>query len=248
MNILLTNDDGIGSEGLRALARALGKSHRVLVVAPDSERSACGHSISIMKPLKLLPVTVEGAEEAYAFGGTPVDCVKFATVEKRHFRPDFVISGINRGSNLGTDTIYSGTVSAAREAATLSIPALAVSDVARQNNDFAADAEWLAGNLERFFSLSYDGVFYNINFPACPAAERRGMMPCRTGVNLYDEIFELREGHYYLSGDPIPHENEEKCDTDYIRENYITVSPLVCDFTSERALAQLTERHREGGI
>lgn len=248
MNILLTNDDGIQSEGLAALAAELGKSHRVLVVAPDSERSACGHSITIMKPLSLERVPLAGAEEAYAFGGTPVDCVKFATVEKKHFHPDFVISGINRGSNLGTDTIYSGTVSAAREATTLNIPALAVSDVARKDNDFVADAVWLAENLHRFCPLSYEGVFYNVNFPDCPARERKGMMPCRTGVNLYDEMFELRDGHYYLSGDPIPHENAEKCDTDYIREGYITVSPLVCDFTSERALQTLLRMHREGRI
>ena len=127
MKILLTNDDGIYAPGLWALYTALAADHDVSVIAPDRERSAVGHGITLNEPLRLTWVEVNGACSGYAVTGTPVDCVKLGLAEILKDRPDMVISGINAGANVGMDINYSGTVSAAREAAVFGIPAIAVS-------------------------------------------------------------------------------------------------------------------------
>lgn len=128
MRVLLTNDDGIYSPGINSLAREMAKIAQVTVVAPDRERSATAHAITMHKPLRAEKINVSGSNiEGWMVNGTPSDCIKLALEVLLDFTPDMVISGINRGYNLGTDVIYSGTVSAAIEAALLGIPAIALS-------------------------------------------------------------------------------------------------------------------------
>ncbi|MBW1778504.1 MAG: 5'/3'-nucleotidase SurE, partial [Deltaproteobacteria bacterium] len=151
MRILLTNDDGIHAEGLHALYRRFSREHEVLVVAPDRERSAVGHSITLHKPLRCDPVTLEAGVCGYAVNGTPADCVKLAVLELMVPPPDLVLSGINPGANIGFNVNYSGTVCAAREAGYYSIPAIAVSmtgDGAPYVDDAAAFLEQVVRQME----------------------------------------------------------------------------------------------------
>ena len=137
MNILISNDDGINSLGLITLAQTISEIANVTVVAPDRERSATAHAITMHKPLRVEKVEISGCKVlAYKVNGTPSDCVKLALEALLDETPDLVLSGINRGPNLGTDVIYSGTVSAALEAALLGIPGIALSVAGHENVEF----------------------------------------------------------------------------------------------------------------
>ena len=142
MNILLTNDDGIHAKGLWAMERVLSREHNVSVVAPNEERSAVGHSITLASPLRLNSVQTNGGW-GYAVNGTPADCVKLALLEILETRPDLVISGINPGPNVGINLNYSGTVSAAKEAALMGIPAIAVSQGPAPNHEYGPAADFI---------------------------------------------------------------------------------------------------------
>ncbi len=134
MRLLLTNDDGINAKGIYALAKELEKNHEVIIVAPDNERSACGHSITLTRPLIVKEIKLEGLKsKAFSVDGTPADCVKIAINKLIDSKIDMVVSGINKGLNLGTDVLYSGTVSAAIEASIYKIPAMAISMEIKQN-------------------------------------------------------------------------------------------------------------------
>ncbi|MBU0928685.1 MAG: 5'/3'-nucleotidase SurE [Spirochaetes bacterium] len=162
MKILLTNDDGYSSDGIKALASALGASHEVWTLAPDSERSGMSHSMSLRHPLKIRKL----AEREYSCSGTPADCVILAAHGVIPFVPDIVVSGINRGPNLGTDLVYSGTAAAARQATLNGLPGIAVS-LATYTGPFryGALARLVAERLDYFVSLCGPEVFVNINAP-----------------------------------------------------------------------------------
>ena len=154
MRILVTNDDGIASEGLKTLASVLvKKGHNVIVVAPDGNRSAFSHSLSIHKNLVFTPLGNKNGYDEYTLDGTPADCVKFAChyFEKTPF--DLVCSGINLGNNLGSDTCYSGTVSAGLEANFFGIKSIAFSNVAHHDQDFAANARVIEKHFEKFYEI-----------------------------------------------------------------------------------------------
>jgi len=165
MKILLTNDDGYSSEGILALERALGTDHEVWTMAPDSERSGMSHSMSLRHPLKIRKL----ADRRYSCSGTPADCVILAAHGVIPFVPDVVVSGINRGPNLGTDLIYSGTAAAARQATLNGIPGIAVS-LATYTGPFRYDAlaNLVADRLDYLVSLWAPDVFVNLNAPEEP--------------------------------------------------------------------------------
>jgi len=162
MKILLTNDDGYASEGLKALQRSLGINHEVWVMAPDSERSGMSHAMSLRHPLKIRKMDDRG----YSCSGTPADCVILAMHGIVPFKPDIVVSGINRGPNLGTDLVYSGTAAAARQATLNGIPGIAVS-LATFTPPFRYDAlaNLVADRLDWLLSQWSPDVFININAP-----------------------------------------------------------------------------------
>lgn len=165
MRILVTNDDGISSPGLDALVRALSVQHEVWVCAPDSERSGASHSIQLKGPVRIHQV----AERSFSCGGTPADCVFLS--RRGSFIPvyDAVVSGINRGPNLGTDILYSGTCAAARQAVLLGVPSLAVSLATLQSPwNFEPGAQFVAESLEWLLSLAPPEHFLNLNLPAFP--------------------------------------------------------------------------------
>ena len=173
MTILLTNDDGIYAPGLAALYRELKRLGEVTVVAPESEQSAVGHAISLITPLRVKEGAIHGGVDGWAVSGTPADCVKIALAELLPEPPELVVSGINLGSNVGINVLYSGTVSAATEAAILGVKGVAFSlDSYDQNADFASAASLARELLEQVLAWAAwnHGVCLNINLPNLPRA------------------------------------------------------------------------------
>jgi 5'-nucleotidase len=191
MKILLTNDDGYASEGLKALQKSLGASHEVWVMAPDSERSGMSHAMSLRHPLKIRKLD----EQGYSCSGTPADCVILAMHGVIPFKPDIVVSGINRGPNLGTDLIYSGTAAAARQATLNGIPGIAVS-LATFTPPFRYDAlaRLVADRLDWLLSQWDDQVFININAPDAHDEFKYELLEAFPSHRIYKDTIKFFDG------------------------------------------------------
>lgn len=235
---LLSNDDGYDSPGLVALAEALAESFDVVVVAPLYEQSATSHSLSLHRPLRARLIDERPGYWRYAIDGTPADCVYLALHTGTRFlprRPDVVLSGINRGLNLGQDAFYSGTVAAAREGALRGIPALAVSARSTKN---LADSTRLAVALATRLWRTCAGrsILFGLNVPA----EWNGQLKVvRLGKRLYDEVVEIRcdprGGEYFWLGGPdVRHEVDPGSDTEAHDAGFATLSALQLDLTKFR--------------
>jgi 5'-nucleotidase len=180
MRILITNDDGIYAKGIEVLYQILAPEHDVYVVAPETEQSAVGHAITFLDPLRVKEVKRNGVFFGYAVNGTPADCVKLAIRELMKPLPDLVISGINHGANVGENVIYSGTVSAATEAAMLGFPSIAVSIDDYPSNDYSGPIVFLPKIIKLIEGRSFPaGVSLNINFPLLPDEEIKGILLVR---------------------------------------------------------------------
>lgn len=237
--ILLTNDDGIRAPGLRVLSRALQALGEVVVVAPLDERSAVSHALTIHRPIRIHPF----GKGRFAITGTPVDCVLFALQKISPRRPALLVSGINAGANLGDDTLYSGTVAAAREGSMYQIPSIAVSAaLAKTRPDYSLAADFTcrlaACVLHRGLP---SGVFLNLNFP-----ERRplGVRITRQGSKLVQSLItekdDPRGKKYYWIGEDQSEWHGDP-DTDYfaVRNGYISITPLQRDQTAHEVLGTL---------
>jgi len=242
MQILLTNDDGIHSEGLWALYRRFSRKHTVTVVAPDRERSAIGHGITLDRPLRAFEVAVGNGFRGFAVTGTPADCIKLGVLEILRYRPDLVISGINAGINVGININYSGTVAGAREAALNGIAAAAVSvqgGTIACYEDAAAFTELLS---ERIFQRGLPfGTFLNVNIPDCSSGAIRGIRISRQGVALFSEYFEKRKDprdrtYYWQGCDMQPFTDDSEIDGDALRQRFISITPIKCDTTDYAAI------------
>jgi 5'-nucleotidase len=245
LNILLTNDDGILAEGLLALHRTLARHHHVTVVAPDRERSAVGHGITLQQPLRAKEVLVNGSAKGWAVSGTPADCVKLAILELMDKRPDLVVSGINFGANVGINLNYSGTVAAAKEAAMYGIQAMAVSMQANHMPNYDSAAAFVARVSPMVVAQQLpSGTFLNINIPSRPIDQASGVRVSRQAADLYDEYFEKRrdprDGTYYWQGsESEPRYSQQDADGAALLNNYISVTPVRCDMTDYQALEQI---------
>jgi len=241
MKILLTNDDGINAPGLAALCRAVGRSHTVYVVAPDRNKSACGHSLTMSVPIIHKSAKLEGSYAAYSVSGTPADCVKYAILELfGHNYFDLVLAGINSGPNLGTDIMYSGTASAAFEGAYMGLKAIATSycDWNATGKDFVAPAKFVADNLDALVPMVSQGGILNINIPHSP----KGYKITSIGINQYNDRYEGDDSGKMLVGDMVPHkDNIEDCDVVWISKGYTTISPATMDRNDYRALEVLRD-------
>lgn len=244
--ILVTNDDGINAPGLKVLekvARAL--SHDVWVVAPEMEQSGAGHSLTLRRPLQVRKI----AERRFAVDGTPTDCVLLAVnrlVGER--KPDLVLSGINRGANLGEDVTYSGTIAAAMEATLLELPAIALSQLrSGQTVHWQTAAMHAADVVRRLVSIGWPkGVLMNVNFPAVAAGAVKGVRVVRQGRRISGiEVVPATDpsGRPYLwIGDFTSDESVGKdTDLDATRHGAIAVTPLHLDLTHGVALKRLKE-------
>ena len=244
MKILLTNDDGIHAEGLWALYDRLSEKHSVTVVAPDRERSAVGHAITLAHPLRAEPVSVNG-KKGIAVSGTPADCVKLAILELLDKKPDMVISGINPGANIGVNLNYSGTVSAAREAGLYGIPALAVSIHARVECLYGEAAAFISTLAERVMEQKLPaGTVLNVNLPNLPLGEMAGIRISRQSVSVLSESFEKRTDprnrHYFWQGcDEHTAFDDPETDGALLRDNFISITPIQCDMTDYEAMGIL---------
>lgn len=247
MYILLTNDDGIQSAGLLALKRALEQEHEVVVFAPDRNWSAAGHSRRLHDTLTVRAISLEDGSTVTISDGTPSDCVALALMGLIPGRPDLVISGINRGPNVGSDVTYSGTVAAAMEAVLFGVPAVAISQDGYSGWDFrfAADlARRFAGEVGRR-GLPPE-VLLNVNVPNRPAGEVRGVALTRLGRRIYREewiLVEERDGarRYRLEGAPPTGELLPGTDVAALEAGYVSITPLHLDLTAHRFLEEMRD-------
>lgn len=243
MLVLITNDDGIRAPGLAALVAARPADAEIWIMAPDRERSATGQAITLHKPLRVDKVPFEPGVTAFQLNGTPSDCVKVAT-ELMERRPDIVLSGINRGSNLGTDVFYSGTVSGALEAAIYDIPAIALSLDDYDANDpedyaTAARVGWTLAQWVLQVGLP-PGTLLNVNVPKGPNI--RGWCATRLGLRRYRKVLHRRldprgREYYWMAGEIEDLDgDDETADTVAVRRGYVSITPISFDLTHYKAL------------
>lgn len=245
MEILITNDDGIYSEGIFALASALKKAGNVTVVAPDTQRSAVGHAITIADPLRVVTANRNGKFFGYAASGTPADCVKLGIKSIMKKRPDLVVSGINLGGNLGYNILYSGTVSGATEGALLGIPSVAVSLNTFTKPDFSAAAAF-AGKLARLLKKRKlpPGTLLNVNLPNIPASRIKGTRVANQSRTSFNDWFDKRvdphgNTYYWMTGDFKSRDADRASDLNAVRAGYISVTPIQFDLTDYKFIPEL---------
>ena len=254
MRVLLTNDDGIGAEGLHALRRAVAELDGVElhVIVPDSNRSATARSITPRSPLSVEEVELDDGSIAYATDGTPVDCVRFADLGLVGERPDLIVSGINHGSNLGDDITYSGTVAAALEGIVLGIPAVAISQqssaremgfIAGRSFDFALAANLGAGLVALLADEPLPAeTLLNVN---CPAGEVEGIEVTGLGKRLYNDELRLvdEDGdgrrRYQIYGFEPSFEDEPGTDLAAVARGRVSITPVHFDLTDRKGLDRL---------
>lgn len=245
MMILLTNDDGIYAPGLAALHQELQQLGEVAVVAPESEQSAVGHAISLMTPLRVKKVALAGGVVGWAVSGTPADCVKIALAELLPAPPELVVSGINLGPNVGINVLYSGTVSAATEAAILGVRAMAVSLNTYKEVDFAMAARLTRKLLTQLQDWPLPAkVCLNINLPALPPERIKGVRLTRQNTGRLVEHFQRRvdpREHVYYWLAEINERRDPEPETDYgaLEAGYISITPIHHDLTHYPSLKTL---------
>jgi 5'-nucleotidase len=240
MKLLVSNDDGIFALGVRILANTLAAAgHQVTVVCPDQERSAVGHGLTLHQPIRanLVEGIFDPGLTVWSCSGTPADCVKLALWCLLDEPPDLVISGINQGSNLGTDVIYSGTVSAAMEGLVEGIPSIAVSLTSFTDKNFQPAANYAVKLVAQLQAKPLnERLLLNVNVPAVPESEI--------------EVFEKRQDprgktYYWLAGEAVEEVDDPEADhhlpadVEAIREKYITITPLQYNLTAVRSLDRL---------
>ena len=236
MNILVSNDDGISSEGILALAEVLSENNKVTVIAPDGNRSGFSHSLSVDKDLCFKECSISEKFKSYSLTGTPADCVKFAFHYLRDEKIDIVCSGVNLGNNLGSDTVYSGTVSAGLEGNFFGVPSIAFSLVAFNNFKWDSCRKLIRETFPELVKISSEKYTLNVNFPNKDYNEIKGVRLCRLGRQLYsDNYCEVTKGLYRLMGEPIDVKQEE-CDVTLVKNNFVSVTPIRYDRTDTEAL------------
>ncbi|MDJ1171569.1 5'/3'-nucleotidase SurE [Roseofilum sp. BLCC_M154] len=262
MKLLVSNDDGIFAQGIRALANTLAKAgHQVSVVCPDRERSATGHGLTLHQPIRAeeMDTVFDPRVKAWACSGTPSDCVKLALAALLPEKPDYVLSGINHGANLGTDILYSGTVSAAMEGLIENIPAIALSLTSYAPQNFSVAANFAASLVTALEATQpFPPLLLNVNIPPIDAEAIAGVAITRQGTRRYEEIFEKRidprgKTYYWLAGeltedvlDPPsqnPSDSPILTDVQAIRQNYITLTPLHYNLTCSSGCQYLNGLH-----
>lgn len=251
MNILVSNDDGINSKSLHALVKRLSEIGDVYVVAPDCERSANSHHFTFKGRMRIEEKSVEGAKKAYALWGTPCDCIhaglQFIVKEKI----DLIVSGINKGWNVSSDIIYSGTIAAAREGFMDGVRSIAFSLDNYEDCEYEVAADIAKEITEKYISEPYTGnYFLNVNIPDCPKEEIKGIKVCGTSGKIhYDENYSLEEefGVYYVKLGATTEtylfdEDNLDIDCNCVNQKYIAISPLYNNHINSQYLNELKEK------
>jgi 5'/3'-nucleotidase len=237
--ILITNDDGINAPGISNLIEAVQGLGKIVVVAPDKPQSGMGHAITIGNPLRLHQVHIFKDVEAWQCSGTPVDCVKLAVDKVLHRKPDLCLSGINHGANHSINVIYSGTMSAAVEAAIESIPSVGFSLLDHSlEADFTASKKYARIIVENMLKNSLDKhLILNVNFPPIPETLIKGIKVCRQAYAKYEEDFIERNDptgkkYYWLTGKFMNFDKGKDTDVWALENNYVSVVPVQFDMTN----------------
>lgn len=248
MHILLTNDDGIEALGINKLRKALISLGKLTVVAPDRERSAIGHGITIHKPLRVYKMNYDNCT-AYAVTGTPADCVKLALQELMDEPPDIIVSGINSGANLGTDVLYSGTVSAAIEGVIAGFPSIAVSLALKKKRNYDLAAQVACKIVNKVIKKGLpEETILNINVPDTENTESTDFEITRLGIRKYKDSIEKRVDprgyeYYWIAGqvtDVECNRNKQICtDISAIAQNKISITPIHLDLTNYKIIDDL---------
>lgn len=259
LKLLISNDDGIFALGVRTLANTLAQAgHAVTVVCPDRERSATGHGLTLHQPIRaeIVDAIFDPNVTAWSCSGTPSDCVKFALSAVLDARPNFVIAGINHGSNLGTDILYSGTVSAAMEGLIDGIPSIAVSLASFTSKEFQPAANFVNTLITQLARCPLpQATLLNVNVPPVGADAIAGVKVTRQGLRRYVENFQKRldprgKCYYWLAGEVVEDIEQPEhmhlptyipADVQAIRDNYITITPLQYNLTDVSSVEHLNQ-------
>ncbi len=244
--VLITNDDGITANGIRALVSALNDFAKIIVVAPDKPQSGMGHAITVNNVLRLHKSNEFSNVEAYACSGTPVDCVKLAIYEVMHKKPDIIFSGINHGSNASTNVLYSGTMSAAVEGALEGIPAVGFSLCDHDHDADFSGAKKIVQNI--FHTITGhplpENTCLNVNIPKGNLNEIKGTKVCRQARAFWDDKFDKRQDqfgkdYYWLTGEFRNYDGGNDTDIWALENNYVSVVPIQFDMTAFHAISVL---------
>lgn len=237
MKILISNDDGIFAQGIYELATELRKIGEVTVVAPLTEQSAIGHAITMKTPLRVNKFFKHNEFFGYSVSGTPADCIKMGIKNILKERPDIVVSGINHGSNTAVSILYSGTVSAAREAAIMDIPAIAIS-VTDHHPQYFETAAKIAANLCKLVLANgiRKGTLLNVNVPNIPEQEIKGIKITKQGKSKWDDSYVERidtfgEKYYWLTGNLTEVDTNLEQDQFAVKNGYASITPVHFDVT-----------------
>ncbi|MGF7185954.1 5'-nucleotidase [Desulfitispora alkaliphila] len=239
MKFLLTNDDGINAHGIISLREIVEDLGEVNTIAPKTEKSASGHGITMHYPLYAKTFNYNDNSKGWAVDGTPADCVKLAlTTILKEDRPDICLSGINRGANLGTDVLYSGTVSAAIEAALLGVPAVAISLADPNPQSYTNAAAFIKELIDKSLSNNLPpDTLLNVNIPNVPTDKIKGVKVTRLGERKYANVYEERKDprgnvYYWLTGDVDESNPHPESDVYAVKHNYISITPIHFDLTN----------------
>ncbi|MBI1802934.1 MAG: 5'/3'-nucleotidase SurE [Ignavibacteriae bacterium] len=248
LKILVSNDDGIDAPGIQALAGEMKKLGDVTVIAPDKQRSAVGHAITMNYPLRASKFYKNGEFFGYAIEGTPADCVKLAIRSLLPEKPDILVSGVNHGSNTAINIIYSGTVSAATEGTILGIPSIAISLTTYGSEPDFRYAALFARKLAEMVARKGlpEATLLNVNVPAIQKKEIKGVRVTRQGKTRWDDTFDVRRDpndkeYYWLTGKLEVIDTSDDTDEIAVMNNYISITPIQYDLTDYATLAKIHE-------
>ncbi len=242
MRILIVNDDGIESKGLISLAEALSDKNEIIVVAPDGNRSAFSHSLTINSDLFFKERKISDKIKAFTLSGTPADCVKFAVHYFKEKKFDLVCSGINIGNNLGSDTLYSGTVAAGIEGNYFGIPSIAFSNLEYTNLKFKDNAEVIKNLFPKILKIVSPYYTLNVNIPNKALSDIKGVKFTKLGTAHYDDYYEKSEtGGFRLKGDPVVGYATADEDIFWAYKDYVTITPISYNRTDFKRLSELIE-------
>tara|TARA_Y100001970_G_C14094297_1_gene781750 strand:- start:79 stop:831 length:753 start_codon:yes stop_codon:yes gene_type:complete len=245
LKILITNDDGIYSSGIFALWNVAKEFGDVYVIAPISEKSAVSHGITISKPIYVKEIKREDGFKGFAVSGTPADCVKIGIKSLLPFKPDLILSGINIGSNLGNNIIYSGTVAAAIEGATLNIPSIAISIDSFKPRNFSTSKIVLRKIINFIKNNNMPpGTILNVNIPDCEPSDLKGYKITVQGNQYFNDNFDKRidpkgRDYYWMTGKIIDNDKELRYDGFSVSNRYASITPIHFKITNTSFLDEL---------
>jgi len=250
MKILLSNDDGVMAEGIKALATELSKEHEVYIIAPDRERSAAGHSLTLHTPIRVEELEAKfGAKRIWVTSGTPGDCVKIGinAILGEDEKPDLIISGINHGPNLGSDILYSGTVSCAMEGAMMGYPSIAVSlaSMSSEPELFKNVAQFMRKFVHKVKEFNFPKKsILNINVPGLMPEDLAGIAITRLGGKMFTDEYDKRvdprgKVYYWMAGELIRQCENDDSDINALRWNKVSVTPITFEMTLDSVIPEL---------